>query len=351
MPPTPPRRRTHRTAVAVAALLLLAAGSVVTLPGHAEAAPARYRERVFDEVTVTSDLEYGRAVNGDGAEVVLVLDLYEPTGDTLTDRPAIVWAHGGGFGGGNKTDDQAAELARHFAHLGYVTASISYRLKPDGGCSGAGGVSPDCIAAAERAIADGQAAVRWLRANADTHGIDPTRIGFGGISAGAIIATGVGLTADTPAPGSTPGPSSAVSAFASVSGGLPPGPFATADDAPGILFGGTADDIVPYAWSRDTAAALTDVGVAADLVTFEGAGHVPWGDHGAEMTAAMVDFFFPLLADAPPVVPSTSAPPTSVPATDPTPRPTPGGTTTAVPAGGSVAPAAVPVPGAATYTG
>ena len=49
-------------------------------------------------------------------------------------------------------------------------------------------------AAVERARdpSDAQAAVRWFRANASTYGVDPTRIGIGGSSAGAVTSVEAG---------------------------------------------------------------------------------------------------------------------------------------------------------------
>jgi hypothetical protein len=45
-------------------------------------------------VTVTSGLTYGTAVNLENQTVTLKFDLYQPTGDTVTSRAAIVWVHG-----------------------------------------------------------------------------------------------------------------------------------------------------------------------------------------------------------------------------------------------------------------
>jgi acetyl esterase/lipase len=347
MPPVTRRARSLTGALLAAAVLV---ATSVSGGGTASSAagdePVRYQEPVFTDLTTATGIEYGQAVRDDTTEVALLLDLYQPAGDTATNRPAIVWVHGGGFSGGNRTDDQAAALAATFARLGYVTVSIDYRLRTTGGCDGADGVTPECQVAAANGIADGQAAVRWLRANAATYRIDTDRIGIGGISAGGIVATGVGLLGDQAAAGSNPGQPSTVRAFASVSGGLPPGPFATADDAPGILFSGTADDIVPYAWSRDTAEAMAAAGVEAELVTFTGSGHVPFGDHGAEIDARSIDFFFTHLATEG-GQPSTTTTSTTLATTSTT-----GITTTSATAPAPApASAARPVSGAASYTG
>ena len=245
---------------------------------------------MFSNVTVTHDLQYGSAPDNNNQPVALKLDLYQPSGDTNTSRPAVIWAHGGGFCCGDKASADMPTLATYFAQRGYVAVSINYRLLAPNGCSGANGVTTECYNAALAAQHDGQAAVRWLRANAATYGIDPTRIAIGGESAGAIIATATGVHSDDPGTSGNPGYSSAVRAWISISGGLPAGLFVDSSDAPGLLFSGTADPIVPYPWSVQTASALVHAGVPAFLETLSGAGHVPWGQY-SDLFETQSDYF------------------------------------------------------------
>src|SRR3954451_18953872 len=91
-------------------------------------APLRYRDEVFGNYTVTTDLQYGNATGFDGSPVALKLDLYQPTNDHAAQRPAIVWVHGGGYVGGDKARGPAVILAPIYAKLGYVFVSINYRL-------------------------------------------------------------------------------------------------------------------------------------------------------------------------------------------------------------------------------
>jgi hypothetical protein len=65
--------------IALTALLLSA---VVGLSAAAWEPPGRYREEVFSEVEITPDLVYGAAPNRDGQVEQLLLDLYQPKGDT-----------------------------------------------------------------------------------------------------------------------------------------------------------------------------------------------------------------------------------------------------------------------------
>jgi acetyl esterase/lipase len=257
---------------ALAAVVVLAGCTVPAPPG---AAPLRYRDAVFSGFTVTRDLQYGSAPDQvTGSPVALKLDLYQPTGDTVTKRPVLVYVHGGGYSGGDKNTVPATDFATTFAKLGYVAVSINYRLISSG-CTGSA-VRPDCVIAAINAQHDAQAAVRWLRANATTYRIDPARLAIAGESAGAITATLVGTRPDDPGTSGNPGPSSAVGAFMSISGGVPGGGFAGPGDAPGLFFHGTADPIVPFQWSVDTSNALARAGVPALLEVQQGAGHVPY---------------------------------------------------------------------------
>jgi acetyl esterase/lipase len=280
-------------AVAVTAVLAGSIPSSIDPPPGA--APLRYRDEVFDNVSRANDLGYGSAPGLDGSPEALKLDIYQPDGDDATARPALVWVHGGGYSDGDKSEGPSAEMADAFARRGYVTVSINYRLLVPDGCDGNGTVPMECLTAAVAAIHDGQAAVRWLRANAGTYRIDPDRIGIGGESAGAITAVGVGIIADVPGDSGNPGYPSNVNGWVSISGGVPAGVFVTADDAPGFLFSGTADDVVPHEWSVQTADAMQSAGVPVYLNTLEGAGHVPWDKYRDLFETQSDNFFYKFL--------------------------------------------------------
>lgn len=144
----------------------------------------RYYNEIFSGYTLTSDISYGSALASDGTTTDLKLDLYQPTGDASKFRAALIFVHGGAFTGGDKAGGSNAELmAKSFALRGYVTASINYRLQKK---NSKGYVKIDDQM---KTVYDAKAAVRWLRANASTYGIDPNRIAIGGSSAGAAITT------------------------------------------------------------------------------------------------------------------------------------------------------------------
>lgn len=109
----------------------------------------------------------------------LQLDIYAPEMAAVQQlRPAIVLVHGGGWRAGYRENFTA--LAQQLALRGYVVATISYRLAPE--------------AKYPAAIYDVKAAIRWLRSNAKTYGVNPHTIAVGGGSAGGQIASLTGVT-------------------------------------------------------------------------------------------------------------------------------------------------------------
>jgi acetyl esterase/lipase len=283
----PGHRLLTGAAVTLLAFVLVGCDPLATPGGEA---PLRYRDDVFTTVTRTTNITYGSAVDQDGLTVTLRLDMYEPAGDTVTARPAVVWVHGGSFCCGSKTSPELVEEANAFARKGYVTVSIDYRLVEDGCTPGAD--LGRCITAIGHAREDAQTAVRFLRSQAATYRIDPDRIAIGGSSAGAITALNVGYSPENPGPGQHQGFSSAVRAVQSISGAeLASGPI-NAGDAPALLFHGTNDGLVPYSWATDTVDRATGAGLLAVLRTWEGAGHVPYSQHRTQILDETRNFFY-----------------------------------------------------------
>jgi acetyl esterase/lipase len=255
----------------IALLLVLGLLGGCTLPPPPGPSPLRYRDAVFSATGVIHDLSYGSAPGSDGQPVTLKLDLYQPSGDKVSRRPAVVYVHGGGFCCGDKS--AGASFATYFAQRGYVAASINYRLLAPEGCGGQANPSQTCIDAALAAQHDAQAAVRWLRARATAYRIDPDRIAIAGASAGAVTSLLVDWRKEDPGTSGNPGYSSAVRAAVSISGGTPTNEFITSDDAPAIFFHGTEDRTVPYSWAIQNAAAMVGLGIPVFFEPFEGVGH------------------------------------------------------------------------------
>jgi acetyl esterase/lipase len=111
----------------------------------------------------------------DGAD--LVLDLYLPAEPIRRPIPVIVFLHGGGWSGGTRTT--GPDFRRYFARDGFAMASIEYRLTPS--------------ITFPANVEDVRTAVRWLKANAAAHALDPDRICLWGTSAGGHLAAVAGL--------------------------------------------------------------------------------------------------------------------------------------------------------------
>lgn len=145
-----------------------------------------YIDSIFDEIRVTEGIAYGNNFNVDGTPVELLMDVYEPTEHIATNRPVIIWAFGGAFVSGERS--QMDGFARAYARKGYVTATIDYRKL---GFQGGIPDSTQALDIAVKASSDMKAAIRYLRqeeAMGNTFGIDPNQIIVAGISSGAITA-------------------------------------------------------------------------------------------------------------------------------------------------------------------
>ena len=252
----------------LAVLTIVAAGCDWPNIGPPGNGPVRYRDAIFNSVTVTSNVTYGSAVNLENQTIPLQLDMYQPTGDTVTSRPAIVWVHGGSFCCGDKTSSELVDEATTFSKAGYVNVSINYRLESPG-CSG---TLSNCVPAIQEAAADAQTAVRFLRMNAATYGIDPNRIAIGGSSAGAITALNVGYS-------SSEDPSARVRAAVSLSGAQLGVGTISPGDAPAIDFHCTTDPLVSYQWAVNTINAAKAQGLDAFLESWNETCHVPYAEH------------------------------------------------------------------------
>jgi acetyl esterase/lipase len=231
-------------------------------------APRRYRDPIFNAVTVKKNVTYGSAVNLSGQTVTLQLDMYQPAGDRVTSRPAIVWVHGGSFCCGSKTSPEIVDEATTFSKMGYLNVSIDYRVESPG-CTGN---FSNCGAAIQEAAADAQTAVRFLRTNAATYGIDPSRIAIGGSSAGGITALNVGYS-------SSEDPSASVRAAVSIAGAQLLVGTISPGDASALDFHCTTDALVPFQAAVNTINAAKAQGLDAFLRSWNQTCHVPYAEH------------------------------------------------------------------------
>ena len=147
----------------------------------AQCSSNRYLQPIFSNVTVTSGVQYGSATAY--ASLIpqnLYLDVYAPTGDTLSSRPLIVYAFGGGFLVGTRVDPPIPTYATYLAKCGYVVVSIDYRI----GFNSADSQSAE--RAVYRGVQDLRGAVRFLCQNYSQYKIDTTAIFLTGSSAGCF---------------------------------------------------------------------------------------------------------------------------------------------------------------------
>ncbi len=125
----------------------------------------------------------------------LIVDIYMPQDKAL--KPLILYIHGGGWMGGHTRHSGAlADFPKVLARLaseGFVVASLEYRLSGE--------------APFPAQLQDARAAIRFLKANAAKYGIDASRVGVWGGSAGGhltgLVANTCGETAVDPAPAPT----------------------------------------------------------------------------------------------------------------------------------------------------
>ncbi len=239
----------------------------------------RYKQPLFQTVKKTT-LAYAVAIGHTGQPVNLAMDVYEPEGDTTSQRPVIVLEHGGSFIFGNKAD--MTRWCELLAKRGYVAASIQYRLYPVFVLGFPDSV--DIMDTAVKAVGDMKAAVRFFRQDAATANLfraDPNHIFVGGYSAGAVAALHAAfldssdvlppfmqtiLTTNGGLNGNTGNPnnqsfSSKIEAVVNLSGGLYRREWITEGEVPVSSIHGTNDATVPFL-----------SGLAANIAYLEGSG-------------------------------------------------------------------------------
>ena len=227
----------------------------------------RYVDEVFSDVVKTEDVIYANSPDlpfiflfeWNTQDIDLDMDIYEPQGDTLTNRPLILFFHSGAFFSGNNELDDMVDLSIASAKRGYVAASINYRL----------GLNVLSTYSGERAVyrgvQDASAAIRYFREHHELYNINPDKIFIWGSSAGSFIGLHLAYSEDDERPESTFGgnsdpdlgcidcvgndflhsskPNAIVSCWGAI-GDL--NWIDSENNIPAIMFHGTSDLVVPY---------------------------------------------------------------------------------------------------------
>ena len=278
----------------------------------------RFFDPVFSNVDVDLNVNYGNALQptifNPNATTDLDVNVYEPAGDTMTARPLIIWAFGGAFVTGTKVSPDIVTICNDFAQMGYVTASIDYRLSPDLIVDNS---HLNAYEAVMLAMHDMKAAIRFFYKDAatnNTYKIDTNKIFIGGVSAGAIAAVHVAYLDDVnevPAPiypeflangglegnSGNSGYSSDVAGVINLCGAALDTLYMLPGDEPIVSMHGTNDGTVPYdtdlitllginlqvAGSESVHQRANNIGLTNAFYTWQGAGHVPFTSSTAYM--------------------------------------------------------------------
>ncbi|MFV0277065.1 MAG: alpha/beta hydrolase [Parahaliea sp.] len=121
-----------------------------------------------------------RAIPGPTDAPAVGVRIYRPQGVAGDPLPALIYIHGGGFVLGS-LDSEHGTCVHLCRALGIVLVSVDYRLAPE---TPYPGPLDDCYAA-----------LAWTAALAGELGIDPQRLGIGGMSAGGCLAAACALRA------------------------------------------------------------------------------------------------------------------------------------------------------------
>ncbi|MCV9934160.1 alpha/beta hydrolase fold domain-containing protein [Flavobacterium sp. LS1R47] len=116
----------------------------------------------------------------------LELDLYLPLKKSDKKIPLVIFAHGGGFSGGDRFGEK--DFANSLAKNGIAVASISYTLYMKGKDFGCNSTLPEKIKTIQIGVSDMWQATSFMIKNKNAYNIDASKIFIAGISAGAEIA-------------------------------------------------------------------------------------------------------------------------------------------------------------------
>lgn len=113
----------------------------------------------------------------------LELDLFLPEKKSGEQVPLLVYVHGGGFAGGDRTEGH--KLAEYLVERNIAVATISYTLYMKDKSFSCDGITSEKIKAMQIAANQLWAATAFLLTNKEKYGFDENNVFIGGSSAGA----------------------------------------------------------------------------------------------------------------------------------------------------------------------
>jgi len=198
----------------------------------------------FSQAKVTT---YTYAIKG---KDTLKMDVYTPKNYKKTDSlPVMLWMHGGGFVGGDRTYPSEVKLAQLSAENGYLGVFISYRLTRKGQVTGFGCDCPksEKLLTFKNAAIDFLDAAKFIHQNRVMLGADTTRIIAGGSSAGAEGMLNAVYMREYFVDDLKPYQNIKFAGVFSLAGAMVNADYITMTNAlPSAFFHGTEDNLVPF---------------------------------------------------------------------------------------------------------
>lgn len=165
-------------------------------------AQQRYLDEVFSEVSVEADIVFSTNFGfftGFQLLDTLKMDIYQPMGDTASNRPMVILMHPGSFlpkglntlPFGDRKDSAIVEMCTQFAKRGFVAVASSYRAGWNPTSTDQDVRSGTIITANVLGSYDAKNCIKYFRQDAaadNTYRIDPTKITLGGTNTGGYVA-------------------------------------------------------------------------------------------------------------------------------------------------------------------
>ena len=262
------------------------------------------------EPSVTTDVVYGHKMG-----LAMTYDVIRPE---VQNGAAILYMVSGGWVSRWSPPERAIDAWSDELEAGFTIIPVRHGSSP--------------LFTVPDAYADVQRAVRHVRLNATSYGIDPGRLGVTGSSAGGHLSLMLGLASDDGNPEAADEVERTANRVAAVvayfpptdlrplargidpedggnqrfpalnfavdrAAGVSPITFVSADDPPTLLIHGDADTLVDISASSNIAAEFERSGVTYDFITIEGAGHGFRGEDAARADAARLSWFTTQLLD------------------------------------------------------